>query len=199
MRSENWFGAEAVILTSASSKTAMGLASVAKQLSPHVKRIGLTSAGNIGFVRGCGLYDAVYSYDDLGNLAGQASVVVDFAGNAELLKSIHETCTDNLKYSCLVGATHIEERGNGGMNDDRGLPGAKPTLFFAPDHAVALFKAHGPEEAGAMIGKAWHGFLSELGSSVEIEHRQGLEAARTTYLTMIGGNVDPTKGIVILP
>ncbi|MEG3598213.1 MAG: DUF2855 family protein, partial [Pseudomonadota bacterium] len=66
MRSESWFGARQAILTSASSKTAMGLASVAKHRSPDIRRIGLTSAGNVGFVEDSGLYDDVFAYDDVG-------------------------------------------------------------------------------------------------------------------------------------
>jgi hypothetical protein len=69
MRNESWFGAGNVILTSASSKTAMGLAAVAKERSPGVTRIGLTSAGNVDFVTKTGLYDQVLAYDDVGSLS----------------------------------------------------------------------------------------------------------------------------------
>ncbi|MEP2551824.1 MAG: DUF2855 family protein [Marinomonas sp.] len=189
-RADDWFGAEALILTNASSKTAMGLASTAKQNSPETKRIGVTSEGNADFTEETGLYDKVITYGEIGNLPIMPSVVVDFAGNAEVLAKVHEHFGDCLKYSCLVGVTHI---------DDRGLPGAKPTLFFAPDHAVALFKAHGPAEAGAMLAKAWQGFLSAAEGTVAIEEHAGLEAARATYLEMIGGHVDPSKGIMIKP
>ncbi len=199
MRNNEWFGAEQVILTSASSKTAMGLASVAQQNSPGVKRVGLTSPGNVEFVESTGLYDKVCSYDEVAMLSLLPAVVVDFAGNAGLLAKIHEHFSDALKYSCLVGATHIEERGEGGMRADRGLPGPKPTLFFAPDHFVSFFKEHGPADGGAMIAKTWHGFLSAVDGSVQIEKHSGLEAARTTYLEMVGGHVDPAKGIVIEP
>ncbi len=199
MRDQDWFGADQVILTSASSKTAMGLASVAKQNSPAVKRIGLTSAGNVAFVESTGLYDKVMSYDHIGTMPIAASVVVDFAGNAKLLAQVHEHYCDTLKYSCLVGATHIEDRGSGGMTDDRGLPGPKPTLFFAPDHAVSFFQKHGPAEGGKQLAASWHGFLAAVGDTVAIEKHQGLEAAREVFLTMLGGNVDPAKGIVIEP
>ena len=199
MRSDDWFGAEAVILTSASSKTAMGLASCAKQNSPNIKRIGVTSEGNADFTEETGLYDKVITYGEIGMLPIAPSVVVDFAGNADVLAKVHEHFGDILKYSCLVGATHIEDRGPTGMKDDRGLPGAKPILFFAPDHAVALFKAHGPAEAGAMVAQAWQGFLGAVKGTVAIEEHAGLEAARATYLEMIGGHVDPAKGIVIKP
>lgn len=198
MRSEGWFGASQVILTSASSKTAMGLASVAKQNSPDIKRIGLTSAGNVDFVESTGLYDEVLTYDTLGTLSIQPSVTVDFAGNAEVLGKLHHHFTDNLKYSCLVGATHIEARSSmgGGAGD---LPGPKPTLFFAPDHFVSFFKEHGPAEGGVMIAKTWHGFLAAVEGAVEIETHKGLAAARDTYLEMIDGKIDPAKGIVVEP
>ncbi|WP_394727999.1 DUF2855 family protein [Altererythrobacter sp. GH1-8] len=199
MRSNEWFGAGAVILTSASSKTAMGLASVAMRNSPQTKRIGLTSAGNVEFVRASGLYDEVLPYEEVTTLAHVPSVSVDFAGNAGLLKSLHEHLGDQLKYSCLVGVTHIEERGGKGLRDDRGLPGPKPTLFFAPDHIIAFYKEHGPQKAGGLMAEAWHGFLQSVAGSVAIERHSGLEAARQTYLEMVGGTVDPAKGIVIEP
>lgn len=198
MRGEDWFGAECMILTSASSKTAMGLASCAMQNSPNVRRVGLTSAGNVEFVRNSGLYDEVLNYDEVGLLAALPSVSVDFAGNGSLLAKLHEHLGDSLKYSCLVGVTHIDDR-RGRVGSTQGLPGPQPTMFFAPDHAVALFKQHGPQEAGAMMASAWRGFLDKVDGSVEIERHQGLGAARQTYLEMVGGKVDPAKGIVIEP
>ena len=198
MRANEWFGADRVIMTSASSKTSMGLASVAKQNSPGIKRIGLTSPGNVEFVESTGLYDAVHCYREVGGLSIRPSVSVDFAGNGGVLASIHEHLSENLKYSCLVGVTHIDER-SGPVGQAAGLPGPTPTLFFAPDHAVALFKEVGPQEAGAMMAKAWHGFLADVGDTVTIERHSGLEAARQTYLEMVGGKVDPAQGIVIEP
>ncbi|MFU7528276.1 DUF2855 family protein [Qipengyuania sp. ASV99] len=198
MRSEEWFGAGQVVMTSASSKTAMGLASCAKQASPGIKRIGLTSAGNLDFVRSTGLYDEVVAYDDLGSIAAEPTVSVDFAGNAKLLASIHHHFGHALKYSCLVGATHIEERGSG-FGGTASLPGPKPALFFAPDHFVAFFKEHGANEGGQMAAAAWRGFLKSVEGAVDIVPQKGLDAARTTFLEMVGGSVDPAKGIVIEP
>ena len=195
MRSQNWFGSTQVILTSASSKTAMGLASVAKHRSPDVKRVGLTSAGNVRFVEESGLYDQVLSYEAVDSIVAEPSVSVDFAGNASLLRAIHQHLGAALKYSCLVGVTHIEERGEG----LDGISGPTPTLFFAPDHAVALFKSVGTEEAGQQIAQSWRAFLADVGDSVTIERRSGLAAARDAFVQMVGGKVDPARGIVIEP
>lgn len=198
MRSQDWFGAKQVVLTSASSKTAMGLASCAKQASPGITRIGLTSAGNVEFVQSTGLYDIVVAYGDLGSVAIEPTVSVDFAGNPKLLASIHNHFGDALEYSCLVGATHIEERG-AGFASSTALPGPKPSLFFAPDHLVAFFKEHGPVEGGKLAAGSWQGFLKSVEGAVAIEVLTGLEAARTTFLEMLAGKVDPARGIVIQP
>ncbi|MBX7496325.1 DUF2855 family protein [Qipengyuania sp. 6B39] len=195
MRSERWFGASQLVVTSASSKTAMGLASVTKRRSPHVRRIGLTSTGNVSFVEESGLYDRVLAYEDVDQIERADSVSVDFAGSSSLLRAIHQHLGEALKFSCLVGVTHIEERGEGTAD----IPGPTPTLFFAPDHAVALFREAGPEEAGRQMADSWRGFLEDAGDSVTIERHQGLEAARSIFVEMAGGTVDPAKGIVIEP
>ncbi|WDA40451.1 DUF2855 family protein [Erythrobacter sp. BLCC-B19] len=197
LRGADWFGAQQLVVTSASSKTAMGLASVARQTSPGVKRIGLTSKGNVAFVEASGLYDVVYAYDDLASVPVAPSVSVDFAGNAELLARIHHHFGDALAQSVLVGATHIEARSVFGANAP--LPGPKPQLFFAPDHAVAFFKAHGPVEGGKLVAAAWHEFLKAAEGTITIERHAGLAAARDVFTTMVAGQIDPAKGIVIEP
>ena len=198
MRNESWFGAGQVVMTSASSKTSMGFACVAKQNSPEIKRIGLTSAGNVEFVKNTGLYDEVVAYDDLASLENIPTVAVDFAGNSKLLAGLHSHYGDNLKYSCLVGATHIDDRGGTfGVGDK--LAGPKPQIFFAPSHFEAFFKEHGVVEGSKMAAEAWMGFLDAVGGAVKIERLSGLEAARTTYLEMVGGSVNPSQGIVIEP
>lgn len=196
LRSENWFGASQLVVTSASSKTAMGLASVVRDRSPAIKRIGLTSAGNVAFVEASGLYDVTLAYEAIASIPRDRAVSVDFAGNGALLGAIHQHFGVALAYSCLVGATHIGARGQGSAND---LPGPVPTLFFAPDHAVALFKSLGPEEAGRQMANSWTRFLSDCGDSVTIETVEGLPAAAGLFAKMVTGQIDPAKGMIVRP
>lgn len=199
-RRENWFGAQKLIMTSASSKTAMGLASVAKDLSPHIRRIGLTSSGNVDFVAQSGLYDEVVAYEDVATLAHAASVSVDFAGNSGLLRGIHDALGDHLKYSCLVGATHVDARGANSAGGSGGeMPGPKPILFFAPDHAVATIKELGPKGFGEAVGASWKSFLGAVDGVVEIEEAHGLQAAATAFVETLEGRMDPKKGVIIRP
>jgi hypothetical protein len=197
MKRQDWFGAGQVLLTSASSKTAMALASVAKANSPQVRRVGLTSMGNVDFVRRTGLYDEVVAYDALEEMDTRPGVVVDFAGNATLLGRVHEHFADALKYSCLVGATHIEARSTFGGGEE--MKGPKPELFFAPDHMIAFAREHGRDEASRLVAEAWKRFLGEVAGTVEIDRRKGLAAARVVWLEMVAGKVDPARGIVIEP
>ncbi len=196
MRREGWLGAQAVILTSASSKTALALASVARDKSPQMERIGLTSAGNVDFVKATGLYDAVLAYGDVASLPQVPSVSVDFAGSAAVLHAIHTALGDQLKYSCTVGATHV---GAGFGRDNGSLPGPKPVLFFAPDHAVATIKELGPRGFGEAVAASWKIFLGETEGAVSVDTRSGLAAAEQAFADTLKGIADPAVGIVIRP
>ena len=199
-RREAWFSAQNLIMTSASSKTSMGLASVAKDLSPAVKRTGLTSAGNIEFVASTGLYDDVLAYEDVAKLPLIDSVSVDFAGNSGLLRSVHETLGEHLKYSCLVGATHVDARGPSAAEDGASdLRGPKPILFFAPDHAVATVQELGPRGFGEAVGASWKNFLGAVDGVVAIDERRGLDAAADAFVETLEGRADPQVGIIIRP
>ncbi len=196
MRREGWFGAEALVCTSASSKTAMATASVARDKSPQIKRIGLTSVGNVEFVRAGGFYDQVLAYDAIADLPQMPSVLVDFAGNAALLHQVHSALADRLRYSCTVGATHV---GAGFGRDNGELPGPKPVLFFAPDHAVASIKELGPKAFGAAVAASWQRFVGETVGTVRVDERVGLDAARQAFAATLAGTADPAVGIVVLP
>lgn len=196
-RREGWFGGQNMILTSASSKTAMGLASVAKDRSPNIKRIGLTSKGNVAFVEKCGLYDQILAYDEVDKLAQEPSVLVDFAGNSQLLHHIHSALGDRLKYSCLVGATHVDVRGIGGGGGE--MAGPKPILFFAPDHAVASIQELGVKAFSEAVAKSWKSFLTAVDGVIAIDKRQGLNDAASTFIETLAGRADPQKGIIIHP
>lgn len=192
MRKAEWYGAEAVLLTSASSKTALGLALVAKNLSPDIKRIGLTSPTNRDFVEKTGLYDQVLTYDDLGKaVKDQPTVSVDFAGNSTLLAAIHEHWQDNLKFSSMVGATHFEERD--GTGD---LKGPKPVLFFAPTVAESLMKEVGPATFRAMVDEQFAAFVASVQGHLSVEHMAGQDALQSAYLEMLANKVAPNRGLI---
>ena len=67
-----FYGAKSVMLSSASSKTAYGLAHLL-HAREGIKVIGLTSAGNTAFVKSLGCYDEVVTYDSVNALPADSS------------------------------------------------------------------------------------------------------------------------------
>lgn len=193
-RRNNWFGAGALIMTSASSKTAMALAHCAKMSSPDVRRIGLTSPGNIDFVTATGLYDEVVAYADVATLHPGPSVAVDFAGNAKVLHTIHSTLGEALKYSSTVGATHV---GAAGAVDT--LPGPQPVLFFAPTEALETIKALGPAGFAKAVGTAWASFVATAKGFMSVDHKDGLQPAIEVFQATLAGRQNPDTGVVVGP
>jgi hypothetical protein len=122
------FGADVVVLGSASSKTAIGLAHLLTR-NGRGRVVGLTSERNAGFVGRTGAYDDVVVYGTLAaSLDPLPAVFVDMAGSAEVRAEVHTHFADELRFSSAVGATHWDE-----MEGAGDLPGPRPTLFFAPD------------------------------------------------------------------
>jgi len=127
-------GATNLILSSASSKTSIGLAFLVYQYNQknrlQIHTVGLTSHRNLQMVKSLGIYDQIICYHQLEAELDptQPSCFVDMAGNTKLTIRLHQHLSQNLRYSCLVGVTHV---GQGGKPTTQ-LPGAKPCFFFAP-------------------------------------------------------------------
>ncbi|MEM1433353.1 MAG: DUF2855 family protein [Pseudomonadota bacterium] len=187
-----YFGARSVILTSASSKTSLGLAFLLSRLE-GIEVVGLTSPGNRGFVEGLGTYDRVVGYDDIGTLdAAVPSMVIDMAGNGEVLAAVHDHFQDALKYSCLVGATHWQARSGAGA-----LAGPKPELFFAPSHIAQRTKDWGPGGLQERFQGAWDAFMAVADNWIEVERLSGTEAVEAAYGKLLRSEVGPSRGLIL--
>ena len=179
-------GARTVVLTSASSKTAYGLAHLLRERP--VETVGLTSAGRRAWVEGVGLYDAVLAYDEVGDLAAPGgAVLVDFAGDGALVRRLHEQLGDVLRRSVLVGFTHGQaERGVAP------LPGPVPEFFFAPDEMSRRGREPGPRYAAA-----WRAFAPVVERTMRIERVTGGDQLVRVYRDLLDGRVDPAVGYVV--
>lgn len=199
-----FFGATQVLLSSASSKTAVGTAHclALRRGQPGAPRIvGLTSAGNLDYCRSLGCYDAVLTYDALPTLdAATPTVYVDFSGDAPLRRAIHGhlAAADALRYSCSVGGTHWQALGAA-----RELPGPKPVLFFAPAQVKLRSgpppEGWGPAELQRRMAQAWAGFIAQLsaGGWVQVDEQPGAQALLTAYGQVLAGEVDARLGKVL--
>jgi hypothetical protein len=185
----DFFGARNVILSSASSKTAFGLAHLLHGRG-GIRVIGLTSPANAGYVASLGCYHEVITYDRVSTLPNDVPVAfVDMAGNSELRARLHNHFGDEIKYSGRIGLTH-----RASSADEPPLPGAKPTSFFAPDQIRKRAKEWGPGGIEKRLSAAWAGFAPNLEKWLRIVEGHGPEAVQRVYLDTLAGRVPPDQG-----
>jgi hypothetical protein len=185
-----FYGADRIMLSSASSKAAFGLAHLLHARRSQIQVIGLTSAANIDFVRSLGCYHDVVSYDRVTSLASDAPVaLVDFAGNGALRATLHRHFGEQIKYSARIGLTH-----RGTSPDEPELPGAKPTWFFAPDQIRKRAREWGPGGIDKRFSAAWSGFAPTLEHRLAVMQGRGPAAVKQVYLDTLAGRMPPDQG-----
>jgi uncharacterized protein DUF2855 len=186
------FGAKRVLLSSASSKTAFGLAHLLHARN-SIKVIGLTSGSNVEFVKSLGCYDEVVTYDQVTSLPKDAPVAyVDMAGNSSLRETLHRHFGEQMKYSGRVGLTHRSTEPN-----EPDLPGAKPSWFFAPDQIRKRAKEWGPGGIDQRFGAAWSHFAPKLDQWLKVTESRGADAVKQVYLDTLNGKVSPDQGHIL--
>jgi hypothetical protein len=187
LRDNGFFGAETVVLSSASSKTAYGTAF----LLDDVRTVGLTSAGNQPFTSTLGCYDAVTTYDELALPQGP-TVYVDVAGDGALRRRVHEGA--QLVHSAVVGAAHHDAAPD---LSDGGLPGPRPAFFFAPDQMRKRYADWGPDGVEDQHAEAWARFAPVVRGWVDVQLGNGAEGLRSAWLEVLAGGVPPRLGHVV--
>ena len=191
-----FFGAERVILSSASSKTAYGTAFCLSQRE-NVEVIGLTSAKNLDFVRGLGCYHQVLTYDEIDALSPTIpSVYVDFSGNVDVRRALHTHVADGLKYSASIGGTDWQHLGKVGE-----LPGPRPTLFFAPSQIKKRSAEWGNAVLMGKLAAAWQLFMVPVTRPdqpwLQVVHAKGVTASLAAMAEVISGKAKPEEGHVL--
>lgn len=186
------FGADQVMLGSASSKTAIGLAYYLRERG-GMAVVGLTSPRNIGFVEGLGLYDTVVAYDAIETLDPQApSVLVDMSGDGSVVARVHRHFGEGVKASIGVGATHWSAG-----RPPRDLPGARPMFFFAPSQ---IAKRDDDWGAGVLMRRAGTANIAachRLAAQMAVVEARGAEAIAAAYAEMVNGRTPPDRGLIL--
>ncbi|MGW1777344.1 DUF2855 family protein [Streptomyces sp. NPDC002104] len=181
-----------VLITSASSKTAVGLAAL---LAGHegLRTVGVTSAGNLGFTRGLGHYDEVLTYGDLPTAEVPESVVlVDFTGQADRLFLVYERFGKALKDALLVGYTHPGAE----IEPPPGLTDPEPWIFFTPSEEQRLIEKEGEEQYRARYARSEDAFVEAALSWLTVNRVAGPHALAAAYRSLIDGALPPHTGTV---
>ncbi|MFC3076671.1 DUF2855 family protein [Phenylobacterium terrae] len=185
---------KALVLSSASSKTAMSLAWCARRRG--LKVVGLTSAGSVELLNGLGLYDEVLPYEAAGQLAAEGpTVYVDFAARADVTLAVHRALGPALVRSVIVGLTHWESADPGAPPPD---VGPAPAVFFAPDQIQKRLKEWGLAAFQQRYDEALRGFVADA-TWLKLRHRRGVEALQALYADVLEGRVRPDEGHIVSP
>lgn len=184
------YGAEAFVLSSASSKTAYGTAFLLRESGRHV--VGLTSPVNLAFTASLDCYDQVVTYDAIGELsAGTPTAYLDFAGNQQLTAALNEQLGPALVHHAVVGVTHQDASPIGT------LTGTRATVFFAPEQMRKRTVDWGREGLDERFAAAWGSFAPVVQGWVEVVVQRGPQALERVWQEVLSGRSDPRAGNVL--
>jgi hypothetical protein len=187
----NDFGAQQIVVSSASSKTSIGVAFLAHRRGRYV--VGLTSKKNEEFVRSLETYDRVLTYDDIAALASEPAVYVDVAGNRDVLHAVHTHLSGMLEHSMTVGDTHWDHQAE--IATDH-LPAPAPAFFFAPEQIKKRTREWGRDELDGRVADAWERYSEWVDGWIEFHDAIGPEAVTAVYKELLAGTPDPQVGFI---
>ncbi len=190
----NNFGAEVVVVGSASSKTAYSFAFSMVDRCSTAEIIGLTSQANASFLVDLEVYDSIILYDDLDRLpTDRRAAFVDMSGNAEVIDAVYRGFGDNLVESVRVGATHLGKRGSGETP-----PGPTPRFFFIPDEAERAANEQEPSNPfHQWFARSWDDFATWIEPRITLTEATGPAAIQAAYLAAFGGRHEPSGGTIL--
>ena len=178
------------IISSASSKTALCLGAELTRRGTR-RSIGLTSAANVAFTAGLGVYSDVVDYDHIADLANDDSVFVDIAGRDAVRAAVHDRFDSRLALSLAVGAAH------GQVPAEPPATGPKPELFFAPSAYGAVVEAMGVAAFEATYHNAWQSFQQLADGWLQTRELNGLDDALAVWPELVAGKVPPRDALIV--
>lgn len=183
LRDESWFGASRVLVTSASSKTALGYA---MQHSDDLPLDALTSARSRAFVEKTGQYRHTFTYVDLPQ-SNADTLILDFAGDPALIRHLRES--HNARVTVVrIGITHA----NNTLFEDE-------TVFFAPQRIAHEIAGQGFDAFERDRAAAIAEFAEQSSNWFVREYLDGQEAIVGTFRDLLAGRVAPDRLLIARP
>jgi len=194
LQEHGYFQGSTIIISSASSKMAYGLAFL---LRGKRRLIGLTSNRGKEFLQCHPFFDQVVLYDHLSTLSidpKEKVLYVDVAGNSQLLHAVHAQFNSQLSMVIQVGLAHWDKVGQS-ISQKESFP-FPCQIFFCPP----WIKKRGQElgaELSSRMAAAWQVLLDHFDQWVKIREGCGEEAVSKVYNSFVSGQIDPEEGWVL--
>ncbi|GAA4935794.1 DUF2855 family protein [Actinoplanes utahensis] len=179
-----FYGADTLVVSSASSKTAYAAAFELHGRGPRL--IGLTSPGNVDFTRSLGCYDEVRTYDQAAELDRVPTVYLDLSGAPATRTALRSHLGDHLVRDIAVGLTNK-------------VPNAEAAgeVFFAPNQMGKRRRDWGRDGLDARFADAWHRFAAVAAGWLDVQAGAGPEDLRKAWLEVFEGRTPPRAGQII--
>lgn len=187
-----------VIISCASSKTAMALAyclkmrggSAIEREMEHL--VGLTSKEHYDFVVSTGLYQEVYTYDDVESLPTDKTIVyMDFKCDGALRQAITLKLGTNLMYNMVLGPAVFQKR----MKDQVFEKRAREVIFDESTwrerrRMVAEVTKTGRNEK---LRNSYKAYVERMKRYITVRHSCGLEQVKDVYENIYGNKASPAE------
>jgi hypothetical protein len=185
------FGADTVVVSAASSRTALALAWCLRRRGGR-RVVGLTSPARVAALSGLGVYDEVLPYDAVADLPGDRAVYVDFAGRVALREAVHARFGQGLTHSMVAGTTHVTDPSGVVLHPP--AVGAPPQPFMAQLQVAKRAQEWGQDVFDARREAAWQAFTAWTAGWLRIEDGRGPDAVEPAWRALVAGDVDPAVG-----
>ena len=199
LEEKDYYGAEQILIVSASSKTAIGLAQGLEEASSSPSIIGLTSQKNSDFVKNLGCYDEVITYDEISSVNFQnKSVIVDMAGSREILGTLHGSLRDNMLKCLTVGMTHWDNDVTAEDALGQAMLRERTEFFFAPAHIQKRVKDWGYDGYNQKTNEFMKTRSLQSSHWMKIREVNGIENFISIYNQFVKGDINPNEGIIVV-
>ena len=198
LQEESYYGGEQVLVLSASSKTAIGMAQGLADDDGARTIVGITSRANYDFVQSLGCYNEIVCYDELDAInSSKPTVMVDMAGNRAVLGALHGSLGDNMLSCVSVGMTHWETLAD---NDPLAakINRERSSFFFAPAHVQKRIGDWGQDGFNQRTGAFMMTRMQQSAGWMRVEEVSGFDDFSKVYDDVVVGNMNPNEGIVVL-
>ncbi|HEY2189069.1 MAG TPA: DUF2855 family protein [Caldimonas sp.] len=182
-------GSGEVVVVSASSKTALGLA---YELRGSVPLTALTGERNAAWLATSGFWDRVVGYESLASLgSGAPCVLVDFSGDPELVARVMASLGRRCVRRVDVGATHSGTLRLGASEED--------ALFSGPATIERLVRDWGAAAFERQLEAALRAFGCAMRPHIEVRHADGPAAVQAAYEALRRGGIAPSTALIARP
>lgn len=194
----SYYQSEQILILSASSKTAIGLAQGLNEIKGVPDTIGVTSQNNMDFVKHLESYTHVISYEDLQKInQNKKTLIIDMSGNRKILGSLHKSLNKNMIKCITVGMTHWDSEKNKKDVLSQMMIRERTEFFFAPTHIKKRTKDWGDKALNKKTNTFMKDRIIQSKNWIKVKEIKGLNNFAIIYDIFTRGTIKPEEGIII--